>query len=282
MGEQDNERRGRRRRVGMIAFVLTPGLLLGGGLWAASAPLQALVKGALPEPCTPVMSRAPLQNTFEVNVLNHGAPQGAASQVAKELPLRDFRAGQVGNDPGISSVNSVGEIRFGPAGLDQALVVQKVLLPEASLAKDYRFGTSIDLVLGKEFAQLAPPQRPLVRRAEVAVNVYNTTYYEGLAKKASQALTDIGFAKGKVGLDPKKTWITDTAVLRHGPDGELGAQLVKQVVPRSHLALDGAIKGTAVDLLIGMKWAGVLDKSKVKAEPAQKPLQRLVVTRPCS
>lgn len=280
MGYRTREPRGRRRLLGTVAFVLAPGMLIGGGLWAASYPLKELV-GPVSTPCTPVVARAPMQNSFTVNVLNHGAAQGAAARVAKELPRRDFKPGQVGNDPGLDSVKGVGEIRHGPAGLDQALVVQQLLLPDAQLVKDFRIGTSVDLVLGKEFGQLAPPVRPLVRRDEVAVNVYNTTYYEGAGKKASDALIALGFRKGRVGADPMNTWITDTAAIRHGPDGELGAKLVQAVVPNSRLVSSRSLNGTTVDLLIGMKWRGVLPKAQVKPEPPKRPLKPLMVTRPC-
>lgn len=274
-------RRPRGRRVAIVAFVLTPGLLLGGGLWLASNALQPVFGFKPVGACVPDVVRAPLQNSFVVNVLNHGAGQGAAAKVAKQLPRRNFTVGQVTNDPSLTSVKGVGEVRYGPGGLDQALVVRKLLLPQADLARDYRLGTSVDLVLGGEFTQLAAPDRPMVRRAEVPVNVYNTTYYEGLAKKTAAHLTGLGFAKGKVGSDPKRTWVTDTAAVRYGPDGELGAKLVQAVVPESRLVRDASIRGTSVDLLIGMTWKGVLPKDKVAPEPPKRPLRPLMVERPC-
>ncbi len=278
---EPGRKRKRFRRAAIIAFVLTPGLLLGGGLWLVSNALQPVLGLEPAAPCTPAPVRAPLQNSFAVNVLNHGAGQGAAGRVAKQLPLRSFRLGQVGNDPSLSSVDGAGEIRHGPEGLDQALVVQKLLLPDALLVRDYRFGTSVDLVLGQGFAQLSEPDRPLVRREDVAVNVYNTTYFEGLAKKASAALSDLGFTKGKVGADPKNAWVTDTAVVRHGPDGELGANLVQGMVPQARLERDASMRGTGVDLLIGMKWKGVLSKDAVTPEPPKQPLRPIMVARPC-
>lgn len=271
----------RRRRIGIIAFVLTPGLLLGGGLWTASNALQRVIGFNPAAACSPVQVRGPKQNTFTVNVLNASAPQGAAKQVAKQLPLRSFKAGRVGNDEGTGRVEGVGKIRYGPSGLDQALVAQKLLLPQAQLSQDFRAGTSVDLVLGPDFSQLAAPDRPMVRRDDVVVNVYNTTYFEGLGKKASTALTGLGFVKGRVGLDPKNAWITDVAGVRHGPDGELGAKLVQGVVPASRLILDPSIKGSGVDLLIGMKWSGVLPKHLVTPELPRKPLARQVIYRPC-
>ncbi len=269
-----------RSLVGFIALMLVPGLILAGLVWTASALASANGPDA-PPPCQPVTATAPLQNTFPVNVLNADAPTGAAADVARELPMRDITVGTVGNDTTIRAVGGAGEVRFGPGGLDQALVVQKLLLPEAKLVQDYREGTAVDLVLGKDFTQLAPHDGPLVRRGDVVVNVYNTTYYEGVGKTTSEGLVGLGFRSGKVGLDPQNSWITDIAAVRYGPDGELGAKLVQEAVPGSTLQLDAGSKSKGVDLLIGMKWAGLAAADTLTPQEPKKPLAPLDVVRPC-
>ena len=174
-----------------------------------------------------------------MNVLNAEGPKGAARAVAKELPLRQFVPGEVGNaQVDTRVVQGIGEIRFGPSGQDQALLVQKLLLPQARMLRDYRPNASVDLVLGPQFTALKPPDGPLVRRADVVVNVYNTTYYEGLGKSTSDGMVALGFARGAVGLDPQNSWIQDAAAIRFGPDGELGAKLVKEAVPDARLLPD--------------------------------------------
>ena len=152
---------------------------------------------------------------------------------------------------------------------------------QAALKPDYRTGTSVDLVLGDGFRELAPPDGPLVRRTDVTVNVYNTTYYEGLGKTTAAGLVGFGFVKGEVGFDPQNSWITEVAAVRHGPDGEMGAKLVQEAVPGSTLQLDPGKKGTKVDLLIGMKWAGLAAADQLTPQEPKKPLAPLDVERPC-
>ncbi len=266
---------------GVIAFVTVPALLLGAGAWALSKPLESVLKGDERPACTPETSLAPLQNSFKLNVLNASESQGAATRVAAELPLRWFTPGRVSNYTGIKEVNGSGSIRFGPSGIDGALVVRQLLLPDAALVRDDRFDDSVDLILGPTFTTLAPADRPLVYRQDVKVNVYNTTYFTGLATKADEDLTRLGFVTGKVGLDPKKGWVTGVAAVRYGPHGKLYADLLAKTIPDAELVLDPTATGTDVDLLIGMKWQGVPDASMTEPEAKKPALTRLTVTRPC-
>ncbi|WP_219106852.1 LytR C-terminal domain-containing protein [Austwickia sp. TVS 96-490-7B] len=269
-----------RTQVGIVAFVLTPGLVLGAGLGTASYALTRAIRAEAPS-CQPVSVQGPLQNSFTLNVLNAGAKPGAAGDVLKELPLRSFKAGAARNDGEPRPVVGTGEIRYGADGLDQALVTQKILLPEARLVLDAREGTTVDLVLGPSFTQLSPHDGPLVRRDDVIVNIYNTTYFEGLGKKTADDMAGLGFRLGAVGLDPKNAWIQTEAAVRYGPDGERQAKLVNEAVPGSTMQLDPDIEGSKVDLLIGMKWTGVSPADKLPKEAPKKPLTRIEVVRPC-
>lgn len=271
-----------RRRVGLLLFVLTPAVFLGGGLLSASNALSRVIGPKEAAACTPQTVKAPPQNSFTVNVLNAEGPKGAARAVAKELPLRQFVPGEVGNaQVDTRVVQGIGEIRFGPSGQDQALLVQKLLLPQARMLRDYRPNTSVDLVLGPQFTALKPPDGPLVRRADVVVNVYNTTYYEGLGKTTSDGMVALGFARGAVGLDPQNSWIQDAAAIRFGPDGELGAKLVKEAVPDARLLPDPSNTTATVDLLIGMKWTALAPADKLTVEPPKQALGEIEVDRPC-
>lgn len=266
---------------GVIIFVTLPALLLGAGAWALSKPLESVLKGDPRPACTPETSLAPLQNSFKVNVLNASDSQGAATRVAAELQLRWFTPGRTGNYTGIKEVAGVGTIRFGPNGLDAALVARQLLLPDAALVRDDRFDDSVDLILGPSFTALAPAGRPLVYRQDVKVNVYNTTYFTGLATKAGEDLNRLGFVTGKVGLDPKNGWVTGVAAIRYGPHGTLYADLLRKAIPDAELVLDATAQGTAVDLLIGMKWDGVPESSMTDPEAKKPAMTRLTVTRPC-
>jgi|APMI01.1.fsa_nt_gi hypothetical protein len=271
-----------RRRVGLLVFVLTPAVFLGGGLLSASNALNRVIGPREVKACSPVTVKAPLPNSFTVNVLNAEGPQGAARAVAKELPLRDFKPGVVGNvTVETRVVQGVGELRFGPDGADQALLVQKLLLSDVRMVRDYRPDTSVDLVLGPKFTALKAPDGPLVRRADVVVNVYNTTYYEGLGKTTSDGLVALGYKRGAVGLDPQNAWVQDTAVIRHGADGLAGAKLVKEAVPAARLVLDPSNGTTAVDLLIGMTWQPLATADKLTKEPPKKAPGQIEIERPC-
>lgn len=272
---------GWRKYAGIVTFVTAPGLVLGGLFWAGSLPIRQAAARAQAQ-CLPVVVAAPKPASFVVNVVNHDAQPGTASRVAKELTLRKFHTGKVFNDVALKRVNGVGEIRYGTQGLDAALLVQKTILPAAELTPDFRDGTSVDLVVTPEFVEMAPAVEALVHRSDVVVNVYNTTYFEGLARKASGTLTQLGFRAGKVGLDPKKSWVTDVAVVRYGPDGERGAKLVYDVVPGARMVKDSSMKGTKVDLLIGMDWTGVTSPYLLVPQASKKAATPVTVARPCS
>lgn len=262
----------------VVAIVLAPALLIGGGVWAFG---KALIDDPAMKACAPATVTAPARDSFALNVLNASESAGAASRVAKELPLRGFKVGAAANDTTLRKVSGAGQIRFGPQGLDQAVVVKQLLMPDATFIKDRRTDNSVDLVLGPSFTALPEPEQPLVFRDDVTVNVYNTTYFLNLATPASEVLASRGFHPAKVGIDAKKSWITEVATVRHGPDGLAHAKLVQAQIPDAQLLLDPTTKGTTVDLLIGMKWRGI-PAADTAQTPAKRPaLPQLTITRPC-
>lgn len=270
-----------RTLAGILAFVLAPGLIVGGGLWTASYALNRALEESHKSDCRPTSVEGPLQNSFVVNVINAKGEDGAATAIAKELALRDFKPGGVGNDTSARVVFGEGEIRHGREGLDAALVLQKTLFPRGKLVNDYRQGSDVDLVLGPKFERLPAFEGPIVRRTDVVVNVYNTTYYEGLAAKTAAGLTGFGFQQGAVGLDPRRAWVTEIATIRHGPDGEAAAKLLQEAVPGSTLQLRSDLPPLALDLLIGMKWNDLAPADKLTRQEPKKPLTHVTVERPC-
>lgn len=282
MGIGEQEAAGLRWCAKLASVILAPALVVGGGVWTATYALSRAVASEQTAACTPVQVKAPLQNSFDVNVVNAGGTSGAAGAVLKELPLRQFKAGKAANDDSGRRVPGLGQVRYGADGLDQALVVQKLLLPQAQLVNDYRKGTAVDLVLGPDFPGLPPVKGPLVLRTDVVVNVYNTTYYEGLAIKTADGLAEYGFRSGTVGFDPQNAWITDVAAIRYGPDGEAGAKLLAEAVPGATMKLDPAAKGERVDLLIGMQWSGLATPEKISPQSPRPPLAPVDVERPCA
>ena len=110
-----------------------------------------------PEPCeTTLISAAevlPRPDAVVVNVYNSTKRAGLASTTALDLSLRGFRINKGENDPLGVSLRGVGEIRYGPNGVDNARLLQ-FFVPEAVLVEDERSGPRVDPALGRGFEGL--------------------------------------------------------------------------------------------------------------------------------
>jgi len=91
---------------------------------------------------------------------------------------------------------------------------------------------------------------PVLRPADVSLNVYNATNQRGLALAVSKIAAGRGFKIASVANDPKKATIKQVAQIRHGPTGEESAKLVAQHLPGAVLVKDDRADET-VDLVIG-------------------------------
>lgn len=289
MTEQDlteelspDERRRKHRMRQMLIFVTLPGVLLG-----TATVSTAYSRGWLtPEPpkaaCSPEVVPAPKRNSFVVNVLNATGKDGMAATVAKGLSQRKFSIGGISNAPETWYVTQPAVIHYGPASLDQALLVQQQI-PGAELFEDEgRASKTVDVVVGlgyKEMVPLPPRFDPLPR--EITMNVYNTTFREGLASTVAKAFKQRGFKVKEVSNDPLKTLQMGTALIRYGEEGDLAAKIVAQHVPKATLLKDGRA-GTKVDVVIGNAFAELTPMAQVPA-PAPRPKQATpTVARPCT
>lgn len=112
-----------------------------------------------PEPCETTLVAAaevlPRSDSVVVNVFNSTKRGGLAGTTARELSQRGFRINKVENDPLGVSLRGVGEIRYGPNGLDNARLLQ-FYVPEAVMVDDGRAGPRVDLSLGRGFEALEP------------------------------------------------------------------------------------------------------------------------------
>jgi LytR cell envelope-related transcriptional attenuator len=95
---------------------------------------------------------------LQVRVYNATAREGLARTIAGQLVGRGYAIVTTDNDPlsGIRPVESSAEVRYGPAGARQAALVRRQV-PGATLFKDARQGSVVDLVLGEKFRRLATP-----------------------------------------------------------------------------------------------------------------------------
>jgi hypothetical protein len=94
----------------------------------------------------------------QLRIYNATAREGLARTVAGQLISRGYAIIATENDPlaGIRPVTGTAEVRYGPAGAAQAAQVRRQV-PGATLYRDAREGTVIDLVLGDRFRRLSSP-----------------------------------------------------------------------------------------------------------------------------
>ena len=154
----------RRRRTAVTLTVVV--LLLGGVFlyaaayvqgWAGSSPHAAA--SACPTPTGPLAPTPPPHTVspedVTVNIYNTTGRQGLARSTATELRDRGYLIATVSNDPMHRSVPGVAEIRYGTSGAEAAKLAS-ALVPGATLQRDGRPDSSVDLVLGRTFRGVAP------------------------------------------------------------------------------------------------------------------------------
>lgn len=117
--------------------------------------------------------------------------------------------------------------------------------------------------LNRPFSSPKSPEPPVVAcpadgalpvdPADVAVNVYNTTSYGGLAQTQADALTGLGFVVGETG---NKDRVASTLIV-FGPEAISQAYTLLPYVPGAQLRYDAKRTGTNVDLVLGIDVADV-------------------------
>ncbi|MPZ27849.1 MAG: LytR family transcriptional regulator [Micromonosporaceae bacterium] len=98
----------------------------------------------------------PAANTVKINVYNATGQVGLASQVGEDFANRNFDLQQRGDDPLGSEVEGVAVLRYGPATVGAAHVLQAYFLNDAEPQFDIeRTDDVVDVVIGVQFRQLA-------------------------------------------------------------------------------------------------------------------------------
>jgi hypothetical protein len=281
-GPSPEERRRKHRTRQILIFVTLPGVLLGTATVSAAYSQGWLTPPKPRAACTPQVVPAPKRASFTVNVLNATGRDGMAATVAKGLSQRKFTIGGISNAPETWYVTQPAVIHYGPKFLDQALLVQQQIPGSELFQDDGRVSKSVDVVVGlgyKEMVPLPPRFDPLPR--EITMNVYNTTFREGLASTVAKEFKQRGFKVKEVSNDPLKTLQMGTALIRYGEEGDLAAKIVAQHIPKATMLKDGRA-GTKVDVVIGNAFTGLTPLAQVPA-PAPRPKQATpTVARPCS
>ncbi|MCW2675748.1 MAG: uncharacterized protein JWR70_788 [Modestobacter sp.] len=94
-------------------------------------------------------------STVTLRVFNASEKSGKAGEVAAQLQARGFAVEEVANDPHPElRVTGVGELRFGPGNQRTADFV-RLFLPGATDRPDTRATSTVDVVIGPDFVQLA-------------------------------------------------------------------------------------------------------------------------------
>jgi hypothetical protein len=157
----------RKRHPAATAVIV---LLMMAVLFAATFGAVRLLKGSdsptptasdttTPGPCVTTTVRPgvvlPKPGTVKTNVFNATTRAGLARKTANELKARGFVIGTIANDPLGKALGTVGEIRYGPKGKDNALLM-RFYLPGAALTLDARTDATIDVVLGAKYVAVSP------------------------------------------------------------------------------------------------------------------------------
>lgn len=270
----------RKRRRRLLAFITLPGLVLGTATIAT-----AYGTGLIGQPdvvaCTATSAPAPERESFEIELLNSNDTDGLAGEVSTTLEERGFDIASVGNADSSVYIKDVAVIYHGPDGLDNALLLQKQI-PGAKLWNDNRTDGSVRLVLGYGYDGMTDePEPPPPAPSEITLNVYNTTYQEGLAKEVGDELEEREFTVADVGNDPQGSFLDgDVAVIRYGPEGEKAAQRLAQQVDGVTLQKSDTRSGVRLDLVLGTEFQGLKAETEVpEVKPYVRPAE--TIERPC-
>jgi hypothetical protein len=148
-----------RRPIPPLVFLLVLALAALGVWWnvlRTDAERQADEAAA----CTSAAEAPPALDptTVSVRVLNATDRAGEAQRVAQQLQQRGFVIDEIANDRSDREVTGVGEVRHGRPGRDAARYLA-LYAPGATTYEDTRATGQVDLVIGPEFAELAPAEQ---------------------------------------------------------------------------------------------------------------------------
>jgi LytR cell envelope-related transcriptional attenuator len=102
-----------------------------------------------------------------------------------------------------------------------------------------------------------PEVVPAPQRGSFTVNVLNATGKDGMAATVAKGLSQRKFKVGAISNAPETWYVTQPAVVHHGPGGLDQALLVQQQLPGSELFEDGRTART-VDVVVGLGYRGMV------------------------
>ncbi|MFV0458705.1 MAG: LytR C-terminal domain-containing protein [Actinomycetales bacterium] len=148
-----------RRRQGLSFFAIVLVVALIGVFGAAinqgviSLPFGNDDPVVCPTPVTDVAA----PGDVKVNVLNATTTKGLASRTSQELSGRGYSVASTGNAPDAQrEFPDPAQVRYGPDSLAEAKSVQAQVSGAVLVEEPERTDTTVDLVLGSSFTELAP------------------------------------------------------------------------------------------------------------------------------
>ncbi|GAA2735549.1 hypothetical protein GCM10009867_18070 [Pedococcus aerophilus] len=128
------------------------------------------------------------------------------------------------------------------------VTIPGVLLGTASMTAAYSSGW---MTPAPPKAACQPTVVPAPARGSFTVNVMNATGVDGTAAKVATGLAKRTFKVGGISNAPESWYVTQSAVVHHGPAGLDQALLVASQIPGAKLFAD-VRKGTSVDVVVGI------------------------------
>jgi hypothetical protein len=115
----------------------------------------------------------------------------------------------------------------------------------------------------------SPTIVPAPARASFTVNVMNATGKEGVAASVAAGLVKRKFTVGGISNAPEDWYVTQTAVVHHGPSGLDQALLVASQIPGAKLFTDSRA-GTSVDVVVGLAYTDMVPiPARLKPIPSE-------------
>ncbi|OAB87469.1 hypothetical protein AWH69_05135 [Janibacter melonis] len=158
-GDYEEVDRGRSQGRRTFVTVLVVLLLLFFAFWYAMSYIRADEARREPRASASTSSACPVQpEDVVVNVYNGTGRDGLAASVARDLRKRGFEVRTIDNWRGGQRVDGAGQIRYGKRGAPKVALLAK---HTGSMKKvvDKRRYSIIDVVIGKDFADLQPVSR---------------------------------------------------------------------------------------------------------------------------
>jgi LytR cell envelope-related transcriptional attenuator len=143
------------------------------------------------------------------------------------------------------------------------VTVPGVLLGTASMTAAYSAGL---MKPRPPQATCSPTVVPAPRVGSFTVNVMNASGVDGLASRVASDYAKRKYRVGGVSNAPDSWYVTQTAVVHHGPQGLDQALLTASQIPGAKTFTD-IRKGTSVDVVVGMGFQGM-----VPIPPRLKPI----------